>query len=381
MAPIPRLAFKPISILTGAILGAIGPSTSTPPTDGSSPTVWGTEYFGLASLVDIQQVAGNSSVKVDLATNITTPTPSVSEIYYIQEQDNYTACNGSIYFNATDNVVLMNPLQFGNLTDPAQNSTCGQWIDITSRANAAQKIKAQIVGVCDECEYGSISAPLHVLDALAPELDLTTLTFDPASTTNIVNLTDPSQPVSPKDILQISWQLTNETEVDDGTGDNGNGDGGKDDGDKGGDGDKKPTPTPTTTTKKPSPTTKEPSKPSPTKSEPKPTPKPSGKVYSGRGTWFSDTSGQCEHSFSQSDMIVAVNEAQMGKGKNLCGRKLAVKRKGGSTTVIVKVVDMCPSKYCGYGDLDISQGAFKKLADLKVGVLQLEWSFVDGDNN
>ncbi|KAF9977419.1 hypothetical protein BGZ73_006046 [Actinomortierella ambigua] len=364
MAPIPRLAYKPLSILTGAILGAIGgPSTSSPPADGTNATVWGTEYVGTASLVDIRLVAANSTEQVDLSTNTTTPTSSPTHVFYKADTDNYIACNGTVFFNKDDNVVLMNSLQFGNLTDTVtNNSTCGQWIDITSRANAAQTIKAQIVGVCDECEYGSLAAPIHLLNDLAPELNLLELTFDNSSTLNIENATDATQPISPKDILPISWQLAlGPGQVDE---------------EDGPENPATPVPTP-----KPTPTTTKRPKPEPTKpSPPPPAPKPPSKTYTGRGTWFSDTSGQCEHSFSQSDMIVAVNEDQMGNGKEMCGRKIAIKRKGGSETVIVKVVDMCPSKYCNHGDLDISQGAFKKLADLKVGVLQLEWSFVDGDD-
>jgi expansin (peptidoglycan-binding protein) len=69
----------------------------------------------------------------------------------------------------------------------------------------------------------------------------------------------------------------------------------------------------------------------------------------------------------------------MGTGTKICGQQLAVTAKGSSTTVIVTVVDMCPSQYCNKGDLDLSQAAFKKLAGsggLGVGILQVEWSFV-----
>ncbi|KAF9163620.1 hypothetical protein DFQ26_002310 [Actinomortierella ambigua] len=363
MAPIPRLAYKPLSILTGALLGAIGGPSSTPsPADGKNATVWGTEYFGMASVVDIRLVAANSTESVELSTNTTTPTPSPTHIYYQADENNFSACNGTVVFNNTDNVVLLNTLQFGNLTDTvAKNSTCGQWIDITSRANTAQTIKAQIVGACDECEYGSIAAPVHVLDGLAPELNLKKLTFDNSTTAvNIANATDATKPVSSKNVLPISWQLTKgpgqEDEEDTTDPEN-------------------PSATPSPTKTKTQPPKPEPTKPAP----PPPEPKPVAKKYTGRGTWFSDTSGQCEHEFSQSDMIVAVNEAQMGKGKNLCGRKIAVKRKGYSETVVVKVVDMCPSRYCDFGDLDISKGAFAKLAELKVGVLELEWNFVDDE--
>ena len=68
----------------------------------------------------------------------------------------------------------------------------------------------------------------------------------------------------------------------------------------------------------------------------------------------------------------------MGTGTKICGQKLSVSAKGSSATVIVTVVDMCPSQYCNKGDLDLSQAAFKALAggSLNQGVLQVEWSFV-----
>ncbi|KAF9580836.1 hypothetical protein BGW38_002355 [Lunasporangiospora selenospora] len=104
------------------------------------------------------------------------------------------------------------------------------------------------------------------------------------------------------------------------------------------------------------------------------------KVYRGRGTWFSDTYGSCEESFSQSDLIVAVNEAQMGEqyGKySKCGQQIRVTARGyPGKSVIVRVVDTCPYRHCNYGHLDLSRAAFQKFAPLSVGVLDLEWSFL-----
>ncbi|KAF9992164.1 hypothetical protein BGZ65_012586, partial [Modicella reniformis] len=77
-----------------------------------------------------------------------------------------------------------------------------------------------------------------------------------------------------------------------------------------------------------------------------------------------------------SDLIVAVNEAQMDGGKSLCGKKILLTQKGSDVQVVVTVVDMCPGKYCNFGDLDLSQAAFKKFAGLGVGVLQLQWNFL-----
>ncbi|KAF9583512.1 hypothetical protein BGW38_009293 [Lunasporangiospora selenospora] len=105
-----------------------------------------------------------------------------------------------------------------------------------------------------------------------------------------------------------------------------------------------------------------------------------GKVFRGRGTWFSDTMGSCGRRFSQSDMIVALNQAQMGKmyGKgSKCGRKIRVTAKENpNRSVIVTIVDTCPNRYCRHGQLDLSRAAFKKFAPMKKGILSLQWAFV-----
>ncbi|KAG0300824.1 hypothetical protein BGZ98_008834 [Dissophora globulifera] len=80
-------------------------------------------------------------------------------------------------------------------------------------------------------------------------------------------------------------------------------------------------------------------------------------MYHGRGTWFSDTMGSCGERFSQNEMIVALNEAQMGKmwGKgSKCGAKIRVSAIGSSVSVVVRVVDTCPHQYCSFGQLDLS---------------------------
>ncbi|KAI1302102.1 hypothetical protein EDD11_005731 [Mortierella claussenii] len=104
-----------------------------------------------------------------------------------------------------------------------------------------------------------------------------------------------------------------------------------------------------------------------------------GTTYHGRGTWFSDTMGSCGKRFSQEDMIVALNEAQMGKmwgSGSKCGAKIRVSVKGSSKSVVVRVVDTCPHHYCSHGQLDLSRAAFKEFAPMSKGILDLEWSFV-----
>ncbi|KAG0054215.1 hypothetical protein BGZ83_011736 [Gryganskiella cystojenkinii] len=345
MAPIARIFAGPVSIVTGALFSALSAPPSSPPSDGLNASVWGTDYTGTASFLNFTL---NS---VPLATTTKTPRPvSPSLVYFNTTSHAYTGCNKKT-FTSSDNVAFMNPLQFGNAS--LSNSTCGEWIRIQNRENTEQVSLVQIVGICTGCEYGSISLGVPSLDDLAPEVPFDKLTFDPSATATIANLTDPtnplpvdSTPIVPWDLVNIVWTLvdapTSPKPV-------------------------KPTPTPkpttTTTIKAPAPTKK-------------PAPNSGGETFTGRMTWYSDTFGQCEKHYSQSDMIVAVNQAQMGTGKSLCGKKILLTQKGSNTQVVVTVVDMCPSKYCSKGDLDLSQGAFKKFAGLGVGVLQLTWSFL-----
>ncbi|KAF9279992.1 hypothetical protein BGZ68_007559, partial [Mortierella alpina] len=83
--------------------------------------------------------------------------------------------------------------------------------------------------------------------------------------------------------------------------------------------------------------------------------------FSGRGTWFTDKTGSCGTPFDTNDMIVAMNEAQMG-GTAQCGRSVKITYNG--KTVDARVVDTCPKQYCSEGALDLSQAAFKQLAPL-----------------
>lgn len=369
MAPIARIAAaKPLSIITGALFSALAGPKSSPPSNGLNATVWGTDYTGTSSLL---KLASPSSPTPSLTSSSSAPSPTSSSsspssplptsslVFYDTKTNTYKGCNDKT-FSPTDNVALMNPLQFGDVK--SSNSTCGDWILVRNRENTMQSTYAQIVGVCDDCEYGSVELSLGALSDLAPEVPFEDITFDSSSTTTIDDLMDPMEPlpvestsVSPKDLVDIVWTLTDAPQKKTGS---------------------QLVPDlnkPTTTSSSTAPTTTSTS--TTTTSAPAPTSAPSPE-FSGRATWYSDTTGLCEHSYSQSDLIVAVNEAQMGNDKKLCGKKIRLSKKGSDVEVIVTVVDMCPGKYCNFGDLDLSQGAFKKFADLGVGILQLQWSFV-----
>ncbi|KAF9215794.1 hypothetical protein BGZ59_000310 [Podila verticillata] len=109
-------------------------------------------------------------------------------------------------------------------------------------------------------------------------------------------------------------------------------------------------------------------------------PTSNSKTHRGRGTWFSDTHGSCGENFSQNDMIAALNEhdmgAQYGSGSK-CGQKIRVSTKEyPGKSVVVRIVDTCPYRYCDTGAVDLSQAAFQEFAQLGKGVLDLEWHFI-----
>ncbi|KAG0328065.1 hypothetical protein BG004_002611 [Podila humilis] len=358
MAPIPRLAARPISIITGAILGAISGPTSSPPANGVNATLWGTDYTGTASYLNFARFKSPSSssssasaTPTSISPSTPSPTTGSSLVYFNTKTSTYTGCDKKP-FEPTDNVVLMNPLQFGDIK--SDNSTCGEWVLVKNRENIEQSILAKVVGICEDCEYGSMDVSFDGLSELAPDLPFESVTFseDSTTTTTLVDLLDlvnplpPSTPISPKDLISIVWEMADAPVAPE---------------HQSGKPPAKATPTSTSTKS----TTTQPPAPTPAKEQ-----------FTGRATWYSDTTGWCEKSYSQSDMIVAVNEAQMGKGKEMCGKKILLSQKGSDVKVEVTVVDLCPSEYCDHGALDLSQGAFKKFADLDKGVLELTWSWV-----
>ncbi|KAI8642230.1 RlpA-like double-psi beta-barrel-protein domain-containing protein-containing protein, partial [Parasitella parasitica] len=91
--------------------------------------------------------------------------------------------------------------------------------------------------------------------------------------------------------------------------------------------------------------------------------------------------GSCGVANKESDMIVALNANQMtesysGNPNNnpLCGKKINVRNPKNGREVTVKVQDTCPG--CPSGDsLDLSPGAFKKIASLDDGVIDIAWSW------
>jgi len=57
-----------------------------------------------------------------------------------------------------------------------------------------------------------------------------------------------------------------------------------------------------------------------------------------------------------------------------CGRCVNVTNKSNKKSVVVKIIDQCPG--CSSNQLDLSKGAFSKLDDLSLGILQVDYNFV-----
>ncbi|KAF9947326.1 hypothetical protein BGZ65_008895, partial [Modicella reniformis] len=224
MAPIPRIAVKPLSIITGALISAFSAPKSSPPTNGLNATVWGTEYTGSASMLNLTLLFSpstptpSSSSPTSTSTSTTssspiTPTPTSSSlVYYDTKTKTFTGCNKKT-ISSTDNIALMNPLQFGDIK--SSNSTCGEWISIQNRENTMQSTYAQIVGVCDDCEYGSIDLSIGALSDLAPDMPFQNMVFDSSSSKTIHDLMEldsplaiDSTPISPKNLVNIAWSLS-----------------------------------------------------------------------------------------------------------------------------------------------------------------------------
>ncbi|PWN54192.1 barwin-like endoglucanase [Violaceomyces palustris] len=95
------------------------------------------------------------------------------------------------------------------------------------------------------------------------------------------------------------------------------------------------------------------------------------RASSGKGTYYyqNGNPGSCGKWHKDSDMIVAINSPQYKKSN--CGRSLWITYNGKKINAVA--ADKCPS--CAWGSLDLSVGAFKKLAKLDKGVINVKWGW------
>ncbi|KAB8078839.1 RlpA-like double-psi beta-barrel-protein domain-containing protein-containing protein [Aspergillus leporis] len=112
-----------------------------------------------------------------------------------------------------------------------------------------------------------------------------------------------------------------------------------------------------------------------------PLPTTHGHLYTGDLTYYDPGLGSCGITSSSNDLVCAVSHdlfdaASTGSNPNanpLCGLKIRLKR--GGSSVDVKVVDRCVG--CAVKDLDVSPAVFKKLADMDLGRVTVEWAWLE----
>ncbi|KAH9951468.1 hypothetical protein B0H21DRAFT_719117 [Amylocystis lapponica] len=107
----------------------------------------------------------------------------------------------------------------------------------------------------------------------------------------------------------------------------------------------------------------------------------SSSVYTGGATYFyqDGNAGACGNVHSDSDFIAAlVNQDRYGDSgevSSLCGKKVNITNVSNGKSVTVAIADDCPT--CeNSNSIDLSVAAFKKLATLEEGEVNIKWSFV-----
>ncbi len=100
-----------------------------------------------------------------------------------------------------------------------------------------------------------------------------------------------------------------------------------------------------------------------------------GVRYRGVATAYEAADGNGACSFGPADdmMIAAMNETDYESAK-ACGAHVLVRAANGAS-ITVRIVNVCPLP-CAPGQLDLSQQAFAKLAELKVGRIPITWTLL-----
>ncbi len=100
---------------------------------------------------------------------------------------------------------------------------------------------------------------------------------------------------------------------------------------------------------------------------------PLGQDQHGDGTYYGATgAGACSFDATPNDLDVAAMNAPEYAGSAVCGACVAITGPKGGVTV--RIVDLCPE--CKSGDLDLSQEAFAKIADVSAGRVKITWHVV-----
>lgn len=100
-----------------------------------------------------------------------------------------------------------------------------------------------------------------------------------------------------------------------------------------------------------------------------------GVRYQGVATAYEadDGNGACLYGPSASMMVAAMNHTDYESAK-ACGAYVLVRTANGAS-ITVRIVNECPLP-CAPGQIDLSQQAFAKLADLSVGRLPITWTLL-----
>lgn len=106
-----------------------------------------------------------------------------------------------------------------------------------------------------------------------------------------------------------------------------------------------------------------------------PGPIPFGPIHTGNGTWYHATgAGNCSFPASPENMMVAAMNHIDYANSAICGSYVQVT--GPNDTIIVRIVDQCPGCASSDLELDLSQEAFAKIADLTDGRVPISWQLV-----
>ncbi len=103
-------------------------------------------------------------------------------------------------------------------------------------------------------------------------------------------------------------------------------------------------------------------------------------IYNGEGTFYGgiagSSGGNCLLPVEKGDYFhCAINNSQYDNS-NACGA--FVKVTGPLGTITLKVVDRCPE--CLHGDIDMTQEAFGKIANIEAGRVPISWRFVPANS-
>ncbi|MFD9408584.1 expansin EXLX1 family cellulose-binding protein [Streptomyces sp. NPDC059989] len=136
-----------------------------------------------------------------------------------------------------------------------------------------------------------------------------------------------------------------------------------------------PTPAASTTTAAPQPSAKTTPRAASTTTAPSPGRIQPGTTYKGVATAYAagDGNGACLFGPSDDLMVAAMNTTDY-ESSRACGAYVRVRAANGAS-ITVRITNECPLP-CAPGQLDLSEQAFAKLADLKVGRIPITWNLL-----